>query len=601
MKINNERDLINKIEEIHSNDQTQIDAIYSKSNRLLIEAPAGYGKTKTMISKIAYLIASRQLNSNKKILGLSFSVNAAFKIKKDVANKLPMLLNNLDFNINDKLFISNYHGLCRKILNNYGYLLHENFRKANDLGNINDRSYEDLMRLNVGLDNREANLIININEAVKNINNENFRFIQDKWDEYISVVSKKLVSNEYLPYNAIIIFTIHLLQKYEEIKKFYQSYFEIIIVDEFQDTNILSLLLLDNFIRADTQVVFIGDPLQRIYGFIGAIPNLLEKSKRIYRMDAIKLDKNYRFKDNLQMLQLEKNIRANAEDLSNPTILQEASIPLEILNNQREEAVWVANKASELIKGQTSQIAILARSRNKNIDEVIRVFKEKDINYFYGLYTDDDPWYVSFHKECNSKLSEMLQYEKNITKGFLRRYFMEIESLYSGSQNLIVESLLKLLNIFLDRIMTEYSELRNENKINLIIETFNNNALKQNLEYVQESVVVATMHAAKGLEWEYVILPDMEQYVFPSYNGFCGNCNFKLNKTRGLLCKPDFNVFTQKDENQYLEELSVFYVAITRARRQVYFSASKKRINSSGEEKNSKLSCFSLLEGVKIR
>ncbi|WP_374193838.1 hypothetical protein [Alkalihalobacillus sp. BA299] len=46
--------------------------------------------------------------------------------------------------------------------------------------------------------------------------------------------------------------------------------------------------------------------------------------------------------------------------------------------------------------------------------------------------------------------------------------------------------------------------------------------------------------------------------------------------------------------------MSVFYVAITRAKKQVYFSAGKKRLNGSGEEKTSKLSCFLSLSGIKI-
>lgn len=597
-----EAKLKEKIEQLHSNDPMQLKAIYSNSKRLLIEAPAGYGKTKTMISKIAYLLVTKKLSSNKKILALSFSVNAAYKIKKDVTSQLPQLIGALDFNINDKLFISNYHGLCRRILKYYGYLLHQNLREIDNLTSINDDDYQELMSLKVGLRHEEAELLTKISDSVKNINNANYKFLLDNWDDYIQIVCKKLITNKYIPYNAILMFVVQLLKSYTEIKSFYQKYFEIIIVDEFQDTNILSFLVLDQLIGEDNQVVFIGDSLQRIYGFIGAIPNLLEKCRKRYKMDKITLSQNYRFKDNSQMLLLEKNIRANAENLSKPSISQNALIPLVVLDNQEEEAIWVANKVIELKEEKESnRIAILSRSRGKNIDVIINKFKENKIKYFYGLYTDEDPIYIDFHKRCQSKFIEFLQSEKNITKTFIKKYLKEIEDTYSKSSSIMIESLLQLLSIFLNRISEEFMSLHNEDKINLIQETFNNYALKQNMEFVNENVVISTMHAAKGLEWDYVILPDMEQNVFPSYRGFCSRCNFKLNTVSGFLCHPNFGHFNKKDESKYLEELSVFYVAITRAKKQVFFSASRSRLNSSGEEKNSKLSCFLSLSGLVLK
>ena len=70
-------DIKEKISAQHEGDERQLQVIFSDSLRLIVEAPAGYGKTTTMISRIAYLFASGEISNPKRILGLTFSVNAA--------------------------------------------------------------------------------------------------------------------------------------------------------------------------------------------------------------------------------------------------------------------------------------------------------------------------------------------------------------------------------------------------------------------------------------------------------------------------------------------------------------------------------------------
>lgn len=120
-----------KIAVQHGGDERQLEVIFSDSPRLIVEAPAGYGKTTTMISRIAYLFASGQIPSPKRILGLTFSVNAALKVKREVAGKLPSLLGlqNSPVSIGEKVTITNYHGFCKGILKKYGYLIADALRK----------------------------------------------------------------------------------------------------------------------------------------------------------------------------------------------------------------------------------------------------------------------------------------------------------------------------------------------------------------------------------------------------------------------------------------------------------------------------------------
>ena len=80
----------------------------------------------------------------------------------------------------------------------------------------------------------------------------------------------------------------------------------------------------------------------------------------------------------------------------------------------------------------------------------------------------------------------------------------------------------------------------------------------------------------------------MEQDSFPNWVGLCNSCK----------CKKDCKIIiTKENESKFLEELSVFYVAVTRARRQVLFSTSKQ--DARGYRKN--LSCFLKLPGIKFK
>lgn len=120
-----------KITSLHEGDEKQLQVIFSESPRLIVEAPAGYGKTTTMISRIAYLYASGRIPNPKRILGLTFSVNAALKVKREVAEKLPFLLGsqNSPIALGEKVTVTNYHGFCKVILKKYGYLIADALRK----------------------------------------------------------------------------------------------------------------------------------------------------------------------------------------------------------------------------------------------------------------------------------------------------------------------------------------------------------------------------------------------------------------------------------------------------------------------------------------
>jgi DNA helicase-2/ATP-dependent DNA helicase PcrA len=257
-----------------------------------VEAPAGYGKTTTMISRIAYLYTAGKIPNPKRILALTFSVNAALKIKRDIAEKLPRLIDekNNPTAINEKVTATNYHGFCKGILQKHGYLISSILRKdVNSLKALGDSDVSRNLELKTILDVKEMSVLTGMEETIKS----GAVPTDDKVNEYNALIIEKLLPLNIITHNAVILFTIKLLESYPQISTFYQNYYPLLIIDEFQDTNCIAWKLICNLISTNTQLLFLGDPLQRIYGFIGALPDIMTIAANDYSMQQIILTKNY--------------------------------------------------------------------------------------------------------------------------------------------------------------------------------------------------------------------------------------------------------------------------------------------------------------------
>jgi DNA helicase-2/ATP-dependent DNA helicase PcrA len=577
----------------HGGDEKQLEVIFTDESRILVNAPAGYGKTHTMVSKIAYMIATNQIPNPKKLLALTFSLNAAYKIKKDVIAQVPSILNatNNTIVVDDKVKVSNYHGFCRHILKLYGYKMDKKLSEIEFIENFDDSKTENITKLFPKMSSKDVNILVEFNSCVKD---KKGREIKDKIDNYNNLIINQIISDSKLPYNAIITLTIKLLRDFPKIQSFYQDLYCVLLVDEFQDTNILSYWILTLLTNEKTKLIFLGDELQRIYGFIGAYDKLFTDAEKRWNLKEIKLTKNYRFRNNPNMLLLDQNIRKNAEALDNKSIQESAIINFVLSENQEEEAKNIISKVSEIqAEFPSSKIAILVKSgKNKNTLKIIDTLQQNNISFFFGLFTDEDVEYTSFTNTCTSIFSKLLIDNALITKRFTKKLIKEINIIYSNEigKKPIIDSSIILLEIFCDKLFTEFASVSNEEKISLIRETFENNNLRQYIEFVDSNIIFSTIHGAKGLEWDFVIMPDMEQNILPSFISTCKICQ------SSTLCKVD--TFSKIPENIFLEELSVFYVGVTRARKNIYFSASKTQIYSNNNIGDKNISCFLKLKGI---
>lgn len=583
----------------HEEDEKQLEVIFSDSLRLIVEAPAGYGKTTTMISRIAYLFASGKIPNPKRILGLTFSVNAALKVKREVASKLPSLIGtqNSPIAISEKATITNYHGFCKAILKKYGYLISPILRKDINLFRaLGDSEIENQKALKVILSTDELQQLKDMETSVKEARMPESQAIR----LYNEIVKEKLLPLNIITHNAVILFVLEIFERYAEVKKFYQNFYKLIVVDEFQDTNCIAWALLEEIITDNTQLLFLGDPLQRIYGFIGALPNIMASVVEQYGMTKVVLSKNYRFRSNPEMLKLDKNVRANASTYFAPCIQSDkiAKLPGFWGISQQDEAQQITSKVQALIGDGAEKIALLFRGRGKNAEIVESELSKANIPYFYGMFTDEDTEYINFHNACQEEFIRRFGSQKAISKKALSSFSNGMKTVYSSKHGKTIDSLLKLLDALVEKVSIDYADLLPADKYALLLDIFENRQLKQAMEYVDSAVILSTVHGAKGLEWDYVILGDIERWLFPGYH-ICNGCTNKFVSTSNCRCTLP-SVLSSSFRDVILDELSVFYVGITRAKKQVFVSASAKRLNYYSNEKDSIFSCMASMPGIKL-
>ncbi|MBP2025813.1 DNA helicase PcrA [Peptoniphilus stercorisuis] len=278
----------------------QNEALLQTEGPLLILAGAGSGKTKVVTSKIAYLIDEKKVYPSK-ILAITFTNKAANEMKERVASLI-----NVDV---DAMWIGTFHSICVRVLR-------RNIEKIDYTSNfsIYDRDdqitvvKEAIKELDVNKDVYKPRGIIEVISKQKNEGvtpdeyiNQNYSNLYDRnTGELYRIYERKLKENNALDFDDLILKTVELLEKDEEVRNYYQEKFEYIFVDEYQDTNTSQYKLIRLFCRKDPNLTVVGDNDQSIYKWRGAdISNILNFEKDFKDAKVILLEQNYRSTSNI--------------------------------------------------------------------------------------------------------------------------------------------------------------------------------------------------------------------------------------------------------------------------------------------------------------
>ena len=595
-----------------NNEQKQ--AVLQTEGPLLILAGAGAGKTRVLTTKIAYLIEEKGVNPYN-ILAITFTNKAANEMKERVVTLVGSKAKDA--------VISTFHSFGLKILReNYPHLGYEKNFVIMD----SDDSLSIIKRIlkEKDLDSKIYNptMIKNKISSCKNelITPEKYaNFITDDISRVVSEVyfsyEKKLKDNNSVDFDDLLILPIKLFRENSDILERYQNRFKYILIDEYQDTNEAQYLLTKMISLKHRNICVVGDESQSIYSFRGAnYRNILNFEKDYKATSSIKLEQNYRSTTNI--LDAANCVIKNNKNRKEKNLWSDRGTGEKIKYyrsyDEKDEAHYVAYTIKKLLSSDVKpeEIAVLYRTNAQSRVMEEEMLKE-NINYrvvgslhFYGrreikdllaylrlVYNEKDN--VSLTRvinvpkrgigltsiaKLNAKADEIgtSMYEA-IDSGKELIFKSIIEELKQDAQSLTLSELVEVvldksgLRRELEAEKTLEADIRLENleEFKSVAKSFEEKAGFISLEeFLYEVTLVSdkdeysspggkvslmTVHAVKGLEFEYVFVIGLEEGIFPHLNALM-------------------------EINELEEERRLAYVAITRAKDNLFLVNARRRV-----------------------
>ena len=601
---------------LESLNERQKEAVLDRDHNLLILACAGSGKTRVITSKIAYYIESGFLKPYE-ILAVTFTNKAAAEMRDRLAVMLP------DVDIS-RLEIRTFHSFGSSVL--------RRFSDKADLKN-NFSIYDDgdstalLSQIFPELDKKDARSIYSYISKAKDLGilpnttrAEHFARDIDDFPLYFDRYERALRGTGNCDFADLILRPVILLNRYEDARSVYQRRFKQILVDEYQDSNKMQFELLSLISGPNSQLCVVGDDDQSIYSFRGAdIENILTFNKSFKNVKQIKLEKNYRSTSEILSLAAaviknnkarhKKEIvsfdghhgkkpeliysfdgkeeaetiirkirrindydntaiiyRTNAQSLEFERLLGLSRIPYRLVGAlkfyEREEikdTLAILRLLVNPLDSVNFRRIINKPSRglgDKTIDKIlvgddtdtIKALREASSSFsakakegaqtFLNAYDE-----ASFNLDNNMPLEEVVKIAFS-SFGLQSYYEAEKDESIRTSKN-------ENLNAFLSTL-SDYPAGRRSLEEFLENITLDNSTAGGKGEDDRPGVTLITMHNTKGLEFDYVFVSGLEDELIPGAR-------------------------SSQTEKGVEEERRLFYVAVTRAKKELYLSYAASR------------------------
>ena len=607
---------------IDSLNDRQREAVLYNDGPLLIIAGAGAGKTKTLTTKIAYLIEEDYARPYN-VLAITFTNKAA----KEMKDRLYLLIGDTAKHIQ----VSTFHSFGLK-------LLKENFKTLGYESNFVIMDSDDSLTVvkkilkDMNCDPKVYNprAIRNKISSCKNEMLTPTAYERYAISDYEKVVYKvyekyedKLRKNNSVDFDDLLLLPIKLFKENPDILEKYQDLYKYILIDEYQDTNEAQYILTKMISEKNRKITCVGDDSQSIYSFRGAnYKNILNFENDYKDAKTILLEENYRSTSNI--LDAANQVIKNNKMRKDKNLWTSRGVGEKIKYyrsyNERDEAQYVIRKTKELINRgvEYKDIAVLYRTnaQSRVIEEEmlkenmpykvigsINFYNRKEIKdllaYLRLIHNSRDN--VSLLRVINTpkrwiglktidNLTEKADLEGTsiydaISSGKELEFKTIIEKLKAISEELTLTELIdKVLDASgmkadLESEKSLEAEVRLENleEFKSITKTFEEREGLVSLEdFLLETTLVSdveeykndpnrislmTVHSVKGLEFNHVFVVGMEEGIFPHMNSLMENSELE-------------------------EERRLCYVAITRAKDNLHLINARRRTLFGNEQIN---------------
>src|SRR5881398_272449 len=358
--------------------EQQLTAVTAPPGPILVIAGAGSGKTRTLTYRVAYLLENGIDPRN--ILLLTFTNKAAREMLVRVTNLLPVDASGL--------WGGTFHSVGNRILRRHGTAL--GYSGGFTIMDREDqKDLIETVVASAGIDPKEIrfpkgdvlaeifSFVVNTEKPLEQLLAEHFPYflpLLDKIQEVHERYEKKKKATNSMDFDDLLQNTLSMFQQHERIAEVYRRQFQFILVDEYQDTNKIQADLVDLLARDHRNVMVVGDDAQSIYSWRGAnFQNILEFPKRYPQAQVFKIEMNYRSVPEILDV-ANAAIAANVQQFRKhlrPTRESNAVKPaLVALNDGAEQAQFVAQRIIELRDEEVdlSDIAVLYRAHYHAIE-----------------------------------------------------------------------------------------------------------------------------------------------------------------------------------------------------------------------------------------
>ena len=614
----------------------QKEAILHVDGPLLILAGAGSGKTTVLVNRIANLICRERACRPWQILAITFTNKAAGELK----DRLSAMLGDEGMDV----WASTFHSTCARILRRDGERL--GFTRHFTIYDTDDskRLMKDCLRaLKIDEKSLPVRSVLNeISHAKDNLIGPR-EYSDDAGPDSrliliaqaYSLYQQRLKEADAMDFDDLIFHTVRLFQAAPDVLDYYRDRFRYILVDEYQDTNHAQYVFVRLLAEKSRNLCVVGDDDQSIYKFRGAtIENIMSFEKTFPDAKVIRLEQNYRSTQNI--LDAANAVIAHNTQRKGKTLWTEnpegCKLEIHTSFNEMDEADFIAQKILDMAADgrKYSDFAVLYRM-NTQSNMLERIFVRSGIPYriigglrFYERKEIRDMLaYLSVISNPSDEIrlrriinqpkrsigektiAQAMEISQSVGESLfevishadeyepirraapkLRQFTDMIGELINAANDERV-SLNDLYQLLLEK--TKYIEALRAEDDNAQERIENINELSSNLvKYEEEnpegglagfleevslftdidnydsssdSVTMMTIHSAKGLEFPVVFLPGMEEGIFPGMQS---------------IYNP----------GEVEEERRLAYVAITRAREELFLTNADSRLLFGSTSRN---------------